>query len=69
MKKMSARYAGVFFAMTGMTLVACSIDATPPDESANQGEDALSACATSVTTNTYVGGADGQVDWTCLDCN
>jgi hypothetical protein len=55
MKKMSARYAGVFFAMTGMTLVACSIDATGPEDASTQGEDALSACSTSVTTNTYVG--------------
>ncbi len=55
MKKIDARYAGVFFAMAGMTLVACSIDAPDADEAANQGEDALSACSTSVTTNTYVG--------------
>ena len=54
--KKSARYAGVFFALTGMALVACSADATAPGgEDATQGEDALSACSTSVTTNTYVG--------------
>lgn len=53
--KKSARYTGVFFALSGMALVACSIDATPPEDDSIQGEDALSACSMSVTTNTYVG--------------
>ena len=53
--KMSARYAGVFFALTATTLVACAIDGPAPEDGSNQGEDALSACSTSISTNTYVG--------------
>ncbi len=44
--KMSARYAGVFFALTATTLVACAIDGPAPEDGSNQGEDAISACST-----------------------
>ncbi|MFS8067450.1 MAG: hypothetical protein ACMG6S_13900, partial [Byssovorax sp.] len=54
--KMSVHHTGMFFALTAMALVACSVDATAPEEDdSNQVDDALSACSTSITTNTYVG--------------
>ncbi len=57
--KMTAYHTGVFFALAGVTLIACGIDAPAPGDLSESGEDALTACSTSVTTNTY----DGPNAW------
>lgn len=56
---LTAYHASVFFMLTGVTLVACGIDAPASGDLSVSGEDALSACSTSITINNY----DGPNAW------